>query len=325
MTRARPPADTASQNVPSPAPLVSVVTPTLDQGRFIGETIASVLSQDYPALEYVVVDGGSSDETLEILRRHSSALRSFVAPGEGQSAAINRGLRATTGEIVAWLNSDDTYLPGAVQKAVAYLLEHQTVDVVYGDCDYVDSAGQVLRPYPVAPFDYRRLVRTAVCSIPQPAAFLRRRALDSGFLDESLGYALDLDLWLRLGAAGHAFEYLPARLATLRLHRQAKSVRALDGFAAELLKIYERLFAQADLSGDIRALESEALSNVHYRASQCLFWAGRMKDARRLALRALTLAPLNLRPQLLFALCGSPAQRLLARFRGNPFTQGIAS
>ena len=220
-------------------PLVSIVTPTLNQAGLIRETLESVRGQDYPRLEHVVVDGGSTDATLDVLRSCGSALRWSSEPGLAQAAAVNRGWRSTAGEIVGWLNSDDTYLPGAVREAVAFLQAHPEVGVVYGDCDYVDAKGRMLRRYPTRAHDYQELVRHAVNYIPQPAAFVRRRVLEAaGCLDESLDHAMDFDLWLRLGAARIVFRHLPLRLSTMRLHPAAKSVRSLAGFAAELVRVY---------------------------------------------------------------------------------------
>jgi glycosyltransferase involved in cell wall biosynthesis len=306
------------------AGLISVVTPTLNQAAFLAETIDSVLEQEYAALEYVVKDGGSTDDTRRLLERYSATIRWTSIPGAGQSAAINQGWRDTRGEIVAWLNSDDTYLPGALAAVAECFQKHPDVDVVYGECDYVDVRGRFLRPYPVRPHDYLRLVESAVSYLPQPATFLRRRVLESaGFLDEFLSYAMDLDFWLRIGARGHAFAHLPRRLATLRLHPQAKSIRSFEAFAPELIRIYERLFRRDDLPLSVKALRKRAMSNVFFRASQCYFWSGRLDEARRHALRAWRHDPSNIRGSLLAALSGRPGRALIDRLMGNPFRRGL--
>ena len=301
-----------------------MVTPTLDQAEFLGETIDSVLGQGWPGLEYVVRDGGSTDGTRDVLARYGTRVRWTSGPDGGQSAAINAGWRETGGEIVAWLNSDDTYRPGALAAVAWYFAEHPDVDVVYGQCDYVDESGRYLRPYPVEPFDYDRLVERGIAFLPQPATFLRRHVLASvGGLDEDMSYAMDLDLWLRLGARGHRFSYLPRRLATLRLHRRAKSVRAYDAFAPELLRSYERLFAAPDLAPSLQVLRKRAMSNVHYRASQCLFWGGRASDARRHAWQAWRHDPTNLRWSLLAGLSGPAGRAVAGRLVENPFRAGV--
>lgn len=304
-------------------PIISIVTPTFNQGSFIRETIDSVLSQDYPRIEYLVVDGGSVDNTLDILQSYGDRLRWISEPDEGQSAAINKGWRMSQGEIIAWLNSDDTYLPGAIRQIVDFLQEHPEIEAVYGDCDYVDVAGRFVQPYPTQSYSYLELVSQTVNYIPQPATFIRRRILKSiGDLDESLHQVMDLDYWLRLGVC-HTMAYLPVRLATLRLHPTAKSLRGLGHFASELVPIYRKLFSRSDLPLAIRAIESLSMSNIYYRASTCAFWAGYFQEARRYALRGWRYAPFNLRTPLLFVLLGRIALRVMERWRGNPFLLGL--
>ena len=303
---------------------VSVVIPSLDQGRFLSTAIDSVLSQDHRPLDLVVMDGGSRDETLDVLRGYGPAVRWVSAPDGGQSAAVNAGWRSSAGDVIAWLNADDAYRPGAIAAAVEAFAADPSLDVVYGDAQYCDEQGRVLRPYPSEPFDYARLVARAVCFLPQPATFLRRRVLASeGGLDESLHYALDLEYWLRLGAAGRRFRHLPVEMAMLRLHPAAKSVRALAEFAPEIVRIYEGLASRAS-STLSPVLLRRGLSSAHYRASQCLFWSGRPGEARAHAVQAWRLAPW--RPRLLLAalLAGSPAHRAWARWRGDPFRAGVA-
>ena len=216
----------------APLPLVSIVTPSLNQGRFIEATIRSVLDQDYPRIEYLVVDGGSTDGTLEVLARHDGSLRWVSEPDRGQAAAVNKGLRMASGDILAWLNSDDVYEPGAVSSAVAYLREHPEVALVYGDATLIDASGRELGPCShVEPPDLRRLVHTADY-IVQPAAFFRRAAFQAvGGLDESLHWALDYDLWLKI-AQRFPFAYLPRKLARCRQTGENKTVRGgFDRFA----------------------------------------------------------------------------------------------
>jgi glycosyltransferase involved in cell wall biosynthesis len=299
--------------------LISVVTPVLNQRAFISQTIDSIIGQDYPYLEYLVVDGGSTDGTLEIVQRYKDRLRWISEADDGQSAAINKGWRMTDGDIVAWLNADDTYLPGAVRKVAEFMAVHADVDVVYGDCDYIDSRGQFMRPYPVRPHDYREMVRTTLNYIPQPATFIRRRVLKAeGLLDENLHYVMDFDYWLRVGRRC-TFAYLPVRLATLRLHQSAKSVAMAGKFAEELVYVYRRLFGLSDLPEDVRTIEREAMSNIYYRAAHCAFWAGRFGEARRYARRAWRYRPLRPRRMLAQTLLGGAGLWIAERLRGNPF------
>lgn len=303
---------------------VSVVIPSLDQARFLSAAIDSVLSQDHRPLDLLVMDGGSRDGTVDALRGYGRAVRWVSAPDAGQAAAINAGWRSSGGEVIAWLNADDVYLPGAVSAAVDALQADPGLDVVYGDAHYCDEDGRFLRAYPAEDFDYARLLGRAVCFLPQPATFLRRRVLEKGGgLDESLHYALDLEYWLRLGASGRRFRHLPVALAALRLHAAAKSIRELAAFAPEIVRVYEGL-ARGGAAALPPSLLRRGLSSAHYRASQCLFWSGRPAEARRHALRAWRLSPL--RPRLLLAaiLAGTTAHRVVSRWRANPFRAGIA-
>ena len=205
-------------------PLVSIVTPSLNQAEFIEETIASVLGQDYPNLEYMVVDGGSRDGTLEILRRHEGRLRWTSGPDDGQSDAINRGFAATSGEIIAWLNADDRYLPGAIGRAVEAFMHDPTLDLVYGQAFWIDRAGRSLGPFRYGePWDIHDLVNRTNF-VQQPAAFFRRAAFDAvGGLDVDLHYVMDYDLWIRLGSGGGHARFLPEVMADVRMHAGTKT------------------------------------------------------------------------------------------------------
>jgi len=197
-------------------PLVSIVTPSLNQGRFIEDTLRSVLSQDYPRIEYLVVDGGSTDGTIAILGRYDAKLRWISEPDDGQGAAINKGLRLTSGEIVGWLNSDDVYEPQAVSAAVAHLRQHPETALVYGDATLIDVESNDIGPCShVEPVNLDRLVHEGDY-IVQPAAFFRRSAFaEVGGLDESLHWALDYDLWLKI-ARRFPIAYIPRKLARAR-------------------------------------------------------------------------------------------------------------
>jgi glycosyltransferase involved in cell wall biosynthesis len=204
----------------SKLPSVAIVTPSLNQGRFIEQTIASVLAQDYPSIEYIVRDAGSGDGTREVLERHRGRIQVVVEPDGGQADAINRGLKATRAEIVAWLNADDLYVPGAVATAVEQLSRRPDCAMVYGNGRFIDAQGTLLGPYPTA--SPARLA--AGCVVCQPAAFVRRAALEAvGWLDPGLHYCMDYDLWLRL-AARYPIAHVAVDMARYRLHGDAKSV-----------------------------------------------------------------------------------------------------
>ncbi len=204
------------------APVISVITPSFNQGNYIEETIASVLSQDYPHIEYMVVDGGSTDNTLNILRQYRGKIRWISEKDNGQADAINKGVRMTKGEIVAWLNSDDIFLPGAIQKVAEYFDNHPDVQMIYGKAYFIDPAGKIVGRYPTEPFNFERLASfNFVC---QPSAFFRRETFyDVGGLNPELHYSLDYDLWIRI-AQKFSVRYFPVFLSGYRLHETSKTV-----------------------------------------------------------------------------------------------------
>lgn len=220
-------------------PLVSIITPSYNHAQFIEATICSVVEQDYPNLEYIIIDGGSTDGSAEIIRgwaeRYPARLVDWVSePDRGQTDAINKGFARARGEILAWLNSDDTYQPGAISQAVRYLKEHPEVGLVYGDANLIDQSGEVIGKFPARQTDYRRLRRGYV-HIPQQAAFfpadLWRKV---GPLDPTFYFAMDYDLWVRL-AHQAPVHYVPQLWANFRLHSQGKSVVADDRCWPEML------------------------------------------------------------------------------------------
>jgi glycosyltransferase involved in cell wall biosynthesis len=221
-------------------PLVTIVTPSFNQAPFLEATICSVLEQDYPAVEYIVVDGGSTDGSRAIIEKYASRLAWWVSEKDrGQTDAINKGFAQANGQILAWLNSDDTYQPGAVRAAVEYLQAHPQTGLVYGDCNFIDAAGRVIGRFPAAQTDYARL-RQGYVHIPQQASFwwadLWKKV---GPLDPSFYFAMDYDLWVRL-ARVCKIDYNPQVWANFRLHGLGKTVAADDRCWPEMLRVHYR-------------------------------------------------------------------------------------
>ncbi len=234
-------------NTPLAAPAaasISIVTPSYNQAPFIEATLRSVLEQDYPHLEQIVIDGGSTDGTVAILRRYGeryreTRLRWLSEPDEGQADAINKGLRLARGEIMAYLNSDDTYLPGALAAVAAWFREHPEVGLLYGDCRVIDAQGRFLRDMPGHPFSLQRLIQRAEF-IPQQAAFWRRSVWEEiGGFDTGLHYALDYDFFVRAAKVCRV-AYLPMPLACFRLHGASKTATQEERHWREALTVSRR-------------------------------------------------------------------------------------
>jgi glycosyltransferase involved in cell wall biosynthesis len=208
---------------PGHMPLVTIVTPSFNQGEFIADAIDSVLAQDYPAIEYLVMDGGSTDGTIEVLRGYGDRVRWTSAPDKGQTDAIHRGFLAGSGEYLAWLNSDDRYVPGAIGAAVAELMANPAAGLVYGKGEFIGRDGTGAEPCAqIEPWDLGRLVE-AVNFILQPATVFRRTAyLEIGGLDPGLHYVMDYDLWIRLGTR-YPVRFLPRVLAQARVYGDTKT------------------------------------------------------------------------------------------------------
>lgn len=204
-------------------PLVTVVTPSFNQAQFIRATIESVLSQDYPNLEYIIMDGGSTDDTAEVVRPYLNRLTYISEPDHGQSHAINKGFAMAKGSIVAWLNSDDIFLPGAISKAVAALQEHPAAAAVYGDGFQIDADGNVKQKFPYTQHFDRWKLTFVSDYILQQTVFFRKSALDAvGPLREDLHFVMDWEILIRL-AQRFDFVYIPEEMGSIREYEAAKT------------------------------------------------------------------------------------------------------
>jgi glycosyltransferase involved in cell wall biosynthesis len=198
-------------------PKFSIVTPSYNQGQFIEDTIQSVLNQNHPNFEHIVVDGGSTDDTLEILKKYPH-LRWISEPDNGQTDAINKGFHMARGDIVAWLNADDYYLPGTFEKILYFFEKHPVADIVFGDCCFVDADGKFLRRKLEPAFDLGMLIYYG-CYIPSTATFFRRSIIDEGILlDTEYHNCMDMEYFVRLGSQGKRFSHISACLACFRWH-----------------------------------------------------------------------------------------------------------
>lgn len=254
----------------STLPLVSVITPSYNQARYLEKTIQSVLGQDYPHVEYIIVDGGSTDGSPDVIKKYADRLAWWVSErDQGQTDAINKGFNRANGEILAWLNSDDTYNPGAIGEAVKYLIENPEIAMVYADCNFIDEEGQVIGKFNSAQTDYRRL-RAGFVHIPQQTMFFRAKYWkELGPLDPSFYFAMDYDLWTRI-AAKAPLKYLAGRVwANFRIHTSSKTNIADERGWQEMLRVHYR---------DGGGLFSLIVAKYHLRKIIGPLWKRRIKQ-----------------------------------------------
>jgi glycosyltransferase involved in cell wall biosynthesis len=220
------------------------VTPSYNQGTFLEETIRSVLLQGYPDLEYIIIDGTSTDESVEIIRKYEPWITYWISePDTGQTDAINKGIRKTSGDVLAWLNSDDVYCPEALRQIANYFVTSPHVDLLYGDCEMIDGKGHLFDRFNVRSGDSVQLLEENF--IAQPSAFCTRKAWEkAGGLDENLHYAMDYDLWLRIFLGGMASVYVPTVFSRFRYHAASKSGVKSVQFGRECLDVLDKIRAE---------------------------------------------------------------------------------
>lgn len=205
-------------------PFFTIITPSFNQGRYIGKTIQSVLSQGFNDLEYFVFDGGSTDETITVLQSYGNAIKWVSEQDRGQSHAINKGLTAGRGKVIGWVNSDDIYYPGALQAVHDIFEEYPEIEILYGMADHIDENDAIIEPYYNEEWDYERLKE--ICFICQPAVFFRRSIVEKfGMLDEDLQFCMDYEYWLRIGKEIPLY-YFKKKIAGSRLHASTKTLRS---------------------------------------------------------------------------------------------------
>jgi len=207
-------------------PIVSIITPSFNQAKFLERAIESVSRQSYRRIEHIIIDGGSTDGSVDILERNAARLAYWIsAPDRGQSHAINMGFERANGEILAWLNADDFYYTDTVQRVVDSFVSAPDTDFLYGDFDWVGLDGKLIEHRREIEFDLEMLAYL-FCYVPSTASFFRRTALErSGPLDESLHYVMDLDLFLRMALTGVRFRHIPVTLSAFTWHSSSKSTQ----------------------------------------------------------------------------------------------------
>jgi glycosyltransferase involved in cell wall biosynthesis len=247
-------------------PLVTVITPAYNRASFLQETIASVLGQDYPRLEYIVLDDGSTDETPHLLETYSGMISWVSHPNMGETRTVNKGFLMATGDIIGVVNSDDPLLPGAIARIVEYFMRDRELLVAYPDWEMIDATGAVVQSVTTHDYSYLDMVRWHHC-IPGPGTFFRRKVIDSiGGRDTQFRYVADFDFWIRAGLFG-TFARVPEKLATFRQHPDSASVSHKGkAMAEEHISLVKRLYAQPGLPESVVKVRREAYSSAHFVA-----------------------------------------------------------
>ncbi len=262
-------------------PLVTIVIPAYNGARYLRQAVDSLLRQDYPRIELVVLDDGSGDDTRAILEAYDGRFHWESHPNMGQSATLNKGWHLAKGEILAYLSVDDLLYPQAVSQAVTALTAHPQAPVVYGDYDLIDEAGSTLRRVHAPDFDYRRLIAEHEVQ-PGPGAFFRREAFTftQGW-DPGLRQTPDYDFWLKVGLLGD-FVHIPESWGAFRVHADSQThAEASPQKADEYIRVIRRFFARSDLPPEILSLKPRALSMSHAVCARAHVRAGRPAEALR--------------------------------------------
>jgi len=251
---------------PDSFPLVTVITPAYNRADYLEEVIRSVLAQDYPNLEYIVLNDGSTDGTPEILKRYEGRIVAESHRNMGETGTVNKGFRMAQGEIVGVVNSDDPILPGAVRRSVETLQSDRDFLVAYPDWNMIDARGEILRTVRTHEYAYLDMLRWHHC-VPGPGAFFRREVIERlEGRDPQFRYVADFDFWLRAGLLG-PFRRIPETLATFRLHTGGATLSGQGArMAEEHICLVKKIFGLPGLPEAVRAVRREAFSSAHYVA-----------------------------------------------------------
>jgi len=225
-------------------PLVSVITPSFNQGKFIKETILSVFSQNYDNIEYIIMDGGSTDNTLNVIRKFGKKLKCISEPDYGQADAVNKGFLLAKGEILGWLNSDDTLNPGALDRIVKQFTKDPHLIMVYSDANFIDKDGNVIGEYPTEDFSLNRMADN--CFLCQPTVFIKAEVFkEIGMFDIHLHTCMDYDYWIRIGKhfSVDRISYMKGIYnANSRMHNENKTISSRKKVYMESMKIQKKYF-----------------------------------------------------------------------------------
>ncbi len=266
-------------------PLVSIITPSYNQGRYIEETIQSVVKQDYPNIEYIVIDGLSTDNSVEIIEKYKDQITYFVSEkDDGQSEAINKGFNIATGDIIAWLNSDDVYTEGAISSAVEMLEKNPICGFVFGNVLSIDMASNVFNTMTFGDWGLAELMRFKIIS--QPGIFMRKSALDAvGYLNPAYNYLMDHHLWLKISAK-FPVQYANAFWAAARYHPEAKNLTGGAHYGDEAFLLYDWMQSQPEMQPFMKTEGKKIKAGAHHLRARYLLDSGENWEAFKSYLKA---------------------------------------
>lgn len=276
---------------PAPHSLVSIVIPSYNHGRYLAAAIDSILAQDYPHIELIVIDDGSTDGSPDVLKKYGTRFHWEIQPNQGQVATLNRGWLMSRGEILGYLSADDVLLPGAVSSSVSCLQRNPDAVLAYCDFNLIDPGSAVVRRVRTPEFDYREMLTKMLCP-PGPGAFFRRSAFEkAGTWHTGFKQLLDYEYWLRLGLHGR-FVRIPEVLAAYRVHPGSQSFASTSRIRPEEpVKIIEAYFDSALVPENLRSARIEALSTAHLLSSRLHFRVGNFGQGMAAMQRAFSLHP----------------------------------
>ncbi len=300
-------------------PLVSIITPSYNQAQYLEDTIRSVTQQDYPNLEYIVVDGGSTDCSREVIKKYQDEFAWWISePDQGQADAINKGFRRARGEIVAWLNSDDLYLPGVISSVVDLFQKNPAAGVIYGDAVSADADGRLLNELRFSNWGTRDFLQFNI--ICQPAVFMKRSIVEKvGYLDPSYHFFLDHQLWIRLSRETE-FVHHPETWAVSRYHPEAKNVTMASECGAEVIRIMDWAEKEPDLAAIIGNNYHQVWAGAYQMIARYLLDGGKPGEAFRTYYKAARTWPPSMRTywhRFLFSALASIGFGFLGRWYYN--------
>jgi len=269
---------------------VSIITPSFNQADFLESTILSVLNQGYQELEYIVIDGGSTDGSVQIIEKYGERLAWWTSePDDGQADAINKGFKHASGEFIAWLNSDDLYLPAAIDTAIHALSSDKRLGMVFGNAITIDQMGKPLNQLNFGDWGLEDLMAFRI--ICQPAVFMRRKAIeDTGFIDPTYHFMLDHHLWIRI-ASRYPIKHIDSIIAASRFHSEAKNVALASEFGKETMRILDWMETQTDLAHILEKNRKQIVGGAHRLNARYLLDGDQPSDALKAYRKSITSSP----------------------------------